>query len=34
VHNLASLADLAVALRAPRVSVSSLIVPAASRRAA
>ena len=32
VHNLASLADLAVALRAPRVPVSSLIVPAASRR--
>jgi uncharacterized protein with von Willebrand factor type A (vWA) domain len=34
VHNLASLADLAVALRAPRVPLSSLIVPAASRRAA
>ena len=34
VHNLASLADLAVALRAPRVPVSSLTVPAASRRAA
>jgi uncharacterized protein with von Willebrand factor type A (vWA) domain len=34
VHNLASLADLAVALRAPRVPVSSLIVPAASCRAA
>ena len=34
VHNLASLADLAVALRTPRVPVSSLIMPAASRRAA
>ena len=34
VHNLASLADLAVALRAPRVPVSSLIVPAATRQAA
>jgi uncharacterized protein with von Willebrand factor type A (vWA) domain len=34
VHNLASLADLAVALRAPRVPVSSLTVPAASCRAA
>ncbi|MCE9660963.1 MAG: VWA domain-containing protein [Burkholderiales bacterium] len=34
VHNLASLADLAVALRAPRVPVSSLLAPAASRRAA
>jgi uncharacterized protein with von Willebrand factor type A (vWA) domain len=33
VHNLASLADLAVALRAPRVPVSSLLPPAASRRA-
>ena len=29
VHNLASLADLAVALRAPRVPVSSLILPTA-----
>ena len=34
VHNLASLADLAVALRAPRVPVSSLLPPAAQRRAA
>ena len=34
VHNLASLADLAVALRAPRVPVSSLLMPAAERRAA
>ena len=34
VHNLASLADLAVALRTPRVPVSSLTVAAASRRAA
>ena len=34
VHNLASLADLAVALRAPRVPLSSLLLPAASRRVA
>ncbi len=34
VHNLASLADLAVALRAPRVPVSSLLLPRAERRAA
>ena len=34
VHNLASLADLAVALRAPRLPVSSLLAPAPSRRAA
>ena len=34
VHNLASLADLAVALRAPRMPVSSLTLPAASRRPA
>ena len=34
VHNLASLADLAVALRAPRVPVSALLTSAASRRPA
>lgn len=33
VHNLASLADLAVALRAPRVPVSSLLAPATAGRA-
>ena len=34
VHNLASLADLAVALRAPRLRPSSFIAPTAERRAA
>ena len=34
VHNLASLADLAVALRAPRVPIASLIARPAERRAA